>query len=316
MSTPPPASLSVRGLAKHYGDVAALRGVDFEVAAGEIFGLLGLNGAGKTTTLECILGLRRPDAGAVSVNGVDALAFCSGARQRIGAQLQFAGLPDKMTVQQAICLFGSFYPDAATSDELLQQFDLGAKADASFDTLSSGQKQRLFLALAVVNRPTLVVLDEPTAGLDPQSRRDLHRMLAGMKAAGRSVLLSTHDLEEARHQCDRIGILHEGRLVAMGTPAALIAASRTPPRVWFRAARPVEPSMPGGLAGVVGTEANGDRWGLVTTEAARTIGELVRKLEADRNELLDLQVQRPSLEDVFLEITGAAWCPGPSEEIP
>lgn len=307
MSSPPSASISVRELTKRYGPVEAVRGVSLEVVPGEIYGLLGLNGAGKTSILECILGLRRPDTGAISLSGIDALANPAQARQRVGAQLQFAALQDKITPRQALRLFASFYQEPADPDALLEQFSLTAKAGASFDSLSGGQRQRLFLALAFVNQPEVLVLDEPTAGLDPQSRLELHKLIRGLKSAGRAVLLSTHHLDEAHLLCDRVGVLHAGRLIATDTPAGLIARASASPRVSFRTARPLDPAAVAALPGVTGQELRADGWWLATREVNRTISALVRALEPDGNEMLDLQIHRPSLEDVFLELTGQPW---------
>lgn len=314
MSPPQSASIRVRDLTKRYGPVAAVTGVSFEVAPGEIFGLLGLNGAGKTTILECLLGLREPDTGSITLAGLDARAQPREARRQVGAQLQFAALQDKITPRQALGLFGSFYPEAAQPAELLGQFNLSAKADAPFDSLSGGQRQRLFLALAFVNNPQVLVLDEPTAGLDPGSRRELHRLINGLKSAGRTVLLSTHYLEEAHLLCDRIGILHEGRLVATATPSALIAGARAVPRLTFRTARPLDAALIATLPGVVSHEVRGDGWSLSTREVNRSISGLVQKLEANGNEMLDLQIHRPSLEDVFMELTGQTWTDSRREE--
>jgi ABC-2 type transport system ATP-binding protein len=222
MTSATPTSVRVRDLARRYGPVEALRGVTFEIARGEIFGLLGPNGAGKTTALECILGLRRPDSGSIEIEGIDAVAHPHEAKQRVGALLQAAMLQDKITPRRALGLFASFYREAADVESLIERFGLVEKSDAAFGTLSGGQRQRLFLALAFVNNPRLVVLDEPTAGLDPKSRRDLHASIAGMRDSGRTVLLSTHDLEEARQLCDRIGIVDRGRIVALGRPDELI----------------------------------------------------------------------------------------------
>jgi len=223
MTAATPTSVSVRGLARRYGAVEALRGVTFEVGKGEIFGLLGPNGAGKTTALECILGLRRPDSGSVEIEGFDAILHPEEAKQRVGALLQGAALQDKITPRRALGLFASFYREAAGVEALIERFGLGEKSDSAFETLSGGQRQRLFLALAFVNNPGLVVLDEPTAGLDPKSRRELHDSIAGMRDAGRSVLLSTHDLDEAHRLCDRVGILDGGKIVALGRPGDLVA---------------------------------------------------------------------------------------------
>ena len=314
MSPPLPASIRVGDLTKSYGPVPAVDGVSFEVAPGEIFGLLGLNGAGKTTILECLLGLREPDAGLITLNGIDARAQPREARRRVGAQLQFAALQDKITPRQALELFASFYPEATQPVRLLEQFNLSAKTDAPFASLSGGQRQRLFLALALVNDPQVLILDEPTAGLDPGSRRELHRLITDLKSAGRTVLLSTHYLEEAHQLCDRIGILHEGRLVATATPAALIASARTVPRLTFRSTRPLDAALLATLPGVVSHEAQGDGWSLGTKDVNRSISALVHQLESSGNEMLDLQIHRPSLEDVFLELTGRTWKDSRPEE--
>ena len=316
MSSLPPASIRVGDLTKHYGPVAAVSGVSFEVAPGEIFGLLGLNGAGKTTIIECLLGLRAPDAGAITLGGIDARAHAREARRQVGAQLQAAALQDKITPREALGLFASFYPAAAAPAALLDQFNLAAKADAPFDTLSGGQRQRLFLALAFVHQPLVLILDEPTAGLDPQSRHELHQLITGLKATGRSVLLSTHYLEEAHQLCDRIGILHEGRLIAMDSPAGLIATARARPRVSFRTTRPLDLATVAALPDVVGQQPREGGWSLDTRDVNRTISGLVRTLESGGNEMLDLQIHRPSLEDVFLELTGRSWSQPPREEAP
>ncbi len=315
MPAPVPAAVEVRDLSKRYGQVEAIRGVSFEVAAGEIFGLLGPNGAGKTTTLECILGLRRPDAGSIALGGVDAIVQPGRAKLLVGAQLQDAALQDPITPRQALRLFAAFYRAPAGVDDLIGRFALSAKADAPYASLSSGQRQRLFLALAFVNRPRLVVLDEPTAGLDPQARRQLHRIIAGVRAAGQTVLLSTHDLAEAGHLCDRIGILDGGRLVAVARPAELVARGATPPRVAVKTARPLTAAQVGALPAVVACQPREGGWLLGTTDASRTIIALAKLLEAEANPLLDLQIERPSLEDVFIELTGRAWsAPGSEKE--
>ncbi|ACB76850.1 ABC transporter ATP-binding protein [Opitutus terrae] len=303
------ADVRIRDLTKHYGRLAALRGISFDVAAGEIFGLLGPNGAGKTTTLECLLGLRRADAGALHVGGIDALAQPEDVRQIVGAQLQAATLQDKITPRQALQLAASFYAEPCPPDELLERFGLHAKAHAAFDTLSGGQKQRVLLALAFVNRPRLVVLDEPTAGLDPQSRRELHAVIRQLRADGCTILLSTHQLDEAGQLCDRIGILHEGRLVADAPPSQLIAGARALPKVVFTTAQPLTATMVSGLHGVASVAAHDGGWCADTRDVSGTITALTRQLERDGNPLIGLQIQRPTLEDVFLELTGRAWMP-------
>ena len=241
------AAVSVAGLSKRYGVTEAVSCVSFEVGAGQIFGLLGPNGAGKTTTLECILGLRQPDAGSIRIDGSDLRTHAARAKLLVGAQLQAATLQDKITPRQALELFGSFYPQPFAGDELLARFGLEDKADAPFATLSGGQRQKLFLALALVNRPTLLVLDEPTAGLDPQSRRTLRALIGDMRTEGRTVLLSTHDLEEAAQLCDRVAIMDGGRMIAIAPPAELIGRAKSPTRVIVRTAPPSD-QRPGGFA--------------------------------------------------------------------
>jgi ABC-2 type transport system ATP-binding protein len=314
MPEPPPASVRVSALTKHYGRVAALRGVSFEVSSGEIFGLLGLNGAGKTTTLECLLGLRRPDSGTITLEGVDALAHPMQVRQLVGAQLQSSTLQENITPRQALRLFASFYRTPVPVADLIARFSLHEKADAPFDSLSGGQRQRLALALAFVNNPRLVVLDEPTAGLDPQSRRELHAVIAGLREAGRTVLLSTHYLEEAHQLCDRIAILHEGRIVAIAPPADLIAQTRSSPRLVVRTIRPLDDAAVAALAGVESAQPHHGGWRLRTADANTTIVALVKQLERDGNALLDLHIERPSLEDAFIALTGRAWSVPGGEE--
>jgi ABC-2 type transport system ATP-binding protein len=316
MPTAAPVSISVNGLAKHYGSVQAIKNVGFELVPGQIFGLLGQNGAGKTTTIECLLGLRQPDAGEIAIQGINMLNEPIRAREQVGAQLQFAALQDKITPGEALQFAASFYAEPANTANLLAQFDLTDKARAPFSSLSSGQKQRLFLALALVNNPEILVLDEPTAGLDPQSRRELHQIIAGFRAAGKTVLLSTHNLEEASSLCDRIGILHEGRIIANASPAALIARSSANPRVSFRTALPLDPVRVAALPGVANQSQQAICWLVGTTDVNQTISVLVRELATTNNELLDLQIQRPSLEDVFIELTGKTWSRNDSEEAP
>jgi len=218
------AAIAVEGLTRRYGAVVAADGISFDVQAGEIFGLLGPNGAGKTTTLECILGLGRPDAGRVAVCG---FSDPRDARARIGAVLQATGLQDKITPREALELFRSFYPAPVAADALIDRFGLREKQNAAYDTLSGGQKQRLALALAFVGDPAVFVLDEPTAGLDPQMRREVQDHICAMKAAGRAVLLATHDMDEAERLCDRLAVIAGGRIVATGTPKDLIAGSQS-----------------------------------------------------------------------------------------
>jgi ABC-2 type transport system ATP-binding protein len=216
-------AIVVQGLTRRYGAVTAVDGISFEVGAGEIFGLLGPNGAGKTTTLECILGLGRADAGRIAICGQDVRANPRDASARIGAVLQATGLQDKISPREALDLFRSFYSRPLATGDLIARFGLREKQDATYDTLSGGQKQRLALALAFVGDPQVFVLDEPTAGLDPQMRREVQDHIRAMKDAGRAVLLATHDMDEAERLCDRLTVIAGGRIVAIGTPQELIS---------------------------------------------------------------------------------------------
>lgn len=297
-------SLAIRDLVKSYGPIRAVDSVSFEIAPGEIFGLLGPNGAGKTSLLECALGLRQPDAGSIRIAGLDPREQPDAVKRSIGAVLQSTALQDAITPREALDLFAAFYSDPIPSARLLDRFSLADKAGARFETLSSGQRQRLALALAFVNDPRLLFLDEPTAGLDPQVRRELHETIRQFRAEGRSVLLTTHYIEEAHALCDRIAILHKGRIVAIGTPDELIARSTSHTRLIVRASRALDSAALTKLPGVIAvTESNGSI-SLRTRDTGPAVIELVQYLGQTGNELLDLHVKKPSLEDVFIELTG------------
>ncbi len=300
------AKVIVRDLIKRYGSFEAVRGVSFEVHEGEIFGLLGPNGAGKTSTVECVIGLRDPDGGSIVVCGIDAVQQPAYVKQLIGAQLQATALQDKITPREALKLFGSFYPRRASPEALIARFALTDKADARYDTLSGGQKQRLALALAFVNDPAVLFLDEPTTGLDPQSRRELHGSIRQMRQDGRTVLLTTHYIEEAQQLCDKIAIIDHGKVIALGKPDELIANSSSRPRVRFKSGRPVEHQQLMSLPGVTGVRQDGDCIDLFTADVSQTIVALLKKLGSLDSELLDLHIHKPSLEDVFIELTGTS----------
>jgi ABC-2 type transport system ATP-binding protein len=299
------AKVIVRDLQKRYDGVEAARGVSFEIQDGEIFGLIGPNGAGKTTTLECVIGLREPDAGSIEVCGIDARRHPREVKQRIGAALQTTSLQDKITPREALTLFASFYAQRTPAASLLERFGLGEKADAPFDSLSGGQRQRLALALAFVNRPELVFLDEPTSALDAQSRRDLHREILRLKEDGHTVLLTTHYIDEAEALCDRVAVIHKGVVVATGGTRELMAASSALPAVFVAASRPLEPSMLAPLAGIEGLSCEGATAKFRTTEVNRTVAALVNILDTHGIAITELHVQKASLEDVFLELTSA-----------
>jgi ABC-2 type transport system ATP-binding protein len=300
------AHVVVRDLRKSYAGVEAVRGVSFNIEAGEIFGLLGPNGAGKTTTVECLIGLREPDAGELEVCGFDARRHPREVKQMIGVALQSTSLQDKITPREALRLFGSFYSERVPPGELLERFALTEKADARFETLSGGQRQRLAIALAFVNRPKLVLLDEPTTGLDPQSRRELHAAIAQMKHDGYTVLFTTHYLDEAEHLCDRVAIIDRGRIVGEGAPRDLIAQSKGRQSVTLLTSRAVELAQLSALPGaveVVATDASSAAFQFQTVDANASVAALMRLLNETRVELVDLQVRKASLEDVFLRLT-------------
>jgi len=296
----------VRDLRKQYGEIVAAEGVSFEIEHGEIFGLLGPNGSGKTTTVECIIGLREPDTGQIEVGGIDARRHPQAVKERIGAVLQTTSLQDKITPREVLALFGSFYKKASRPGDLLQRFALLDKADVPFDSLSGGQRQRLALALAFVSNPELVFLDEPTTGLDPQSRRELHADIARMKADGHTVLLTTHNIDEAEQLCDRIAIIDHGRIIATGAPQALIAGSSTRQSVSLVTAMPLQQSLLATIAGVEHPVIDGTRATFRTPTVSRTLGELLQRLDSMGIEVTDLRVRKATLEDIFIGLTGGS----------
>jgi len=299
-----PAQVIVRDLRKRYGEVQAACGVSFEVREGEIFGLLGPNGAGKTTTIECVIGLREPDEGYIEVFGIDARLHPGEVKQKIGAALQNTALQDKITPREALKVFGGFYRQKTEPQQLLDRFELAGKGDAPFDTLSGGQRQRLALALAFVNNPELIFLDEPTTGLDPQSRRGVHAEIARMKRDGHTVLLTTHNIDEAERLCDRIAIIDQGRIVAAGAPRELIAQSTAAPSVFLATVPPVERELLAQLPGVQDVASNGSGSRFYTTEVTQTLAELMKLLDARSIEIAELHVRKATLEDVLIELTG------------
>jgi len=294
----------VENLHKRYGQVEALRGITFEIQRGEVFGLLGPNGAGKTTTIEILEGLRQPDAGRATVSGLDPTREQAALKQRIGAQLQATVLPDKIRVEEALWLFSSFYERTAPMEMLLDRFGLAEKRRAFFEHLSGGQKQRLALALALVNDPELVLLDEPTVGLDATLRRDIYALIEQFRSDGRTVLLTTHYIEEAERLCDHVAIIDRGLLIALGTPRELIERSGKGTRLEVRTSKPVSLDRLRKLEAVLDcAEADGTYF-LHAQPPAQAISSLVRLLEAEGSALLDLHIAQPSLEDVFVEVTG------------
>jgi len=296
--------IEVENLTKRYGDVQALRGVSFSVQEGEVFGLLGPNGAGKTTAVEILEGMRPADSGRVQVCGLDPHASGDALKQLIGAALQSTALPDKIRVSEALKLFASFYRHHRDTGQLLQRFGLEEKRNAFYSQLSGGQKQRLALAMALVNEPRVVFLDEPTAGLDPQVRREIYAVIEELKSGGKSILLTTHYIEEAERLCDRVAIIDHGEVITQGTPRELKQSSAGKTRIEIRLAHPVADGALSQLEAVSGCHSTDGVYIVQSTGVPRTIVSLVKYLEAQGNELAGLEIATPSLEDVFLELTG------------
>jgi ABC-2 type transport system ATP-binding protein len=296
--------IQVENLYKNYGAVEALRGVSFAVQEGEVFGLLGPNGAGKTSTVEILEGMRVPDRGTARVCGLDPEKSGQEFKQKIGAVLQSTALPDKLRVQEALELFANFYRRHANTEELLTRFQLEEKRTAFYSQLSGGQKQRLALAMALVNDPQVVFLDEPTAGLDPQVRREIYNIIEELKRGKKTVLLTTHYIEEAERLCDRVAIIDHGRVIALGTPRELKHSSAGTTRIEVRFARPLTNGALTNLEGVSNSREFDGTYILHSARPPQTIVALVKQLEADNNELQSLEMFSPSLEDVFIELTG------------
>ena len=296
--------IQVENLYKSYGAVEALRGITFSVEEGEVFGLLGPNGAGKTSTVEILEGMRMPDRGVARVCGLIPSESDEEFKVKIGAVLQSTALPDKLRVQEAIDLFAQFYRNRADTNRLLERFQLTEKRDAFYSELSGGQKQRLALAMSLVNNPQVVFLDEPTAGLDPQVRREIYDIIEELKSEKKTVLLTTHYIEEAERLCDRVAIVDHGKVMAMGTPRDLKNRSAGSTRIEVRLSRPLANGAMGALEGVSDCREFDGAYILHSTRPPRTIVALVKQLEADNNELQSLEIFSPSLEDVFIELTG------------
>ena len=301
-------ALLCRGLIKHYGDVQAVRGLDLEVRAGECFGLLGPNGAGKTTTVEIFEGLRTADAGDVEVLGDRWRGDNLALRARLGIQLQETKFPEKLTVAEVVGLFRSFYPRGLTVGDVLELVSLRDKASAQVRTLSGGQKQRLSLGCALAGDPELLFLDEPTTGLDPQSRRQTWEIVEGLKARGRTVLLTTHYMEEAARLCDRVAVVDQGTVIALGTPRELIASLGAEHVVEFEVGDGAAAVSGRGNARRVadGRESRARRPG-VAADGSRgpSRGRGAADALAERGiEPTALSTHHATLEDVFMALTG------------
>ena len=295
-----------RGLVKRYSDdVLAVDGLDLSVRRGECFGLLGPNGAGKTTTVEILEGLLEPTAGEVRVLGLSWKQDGAALRERLGITLQQTNLPERLKVEEIVRMFRSFYRRGRTVDEVLALVSLEEKRRSWYERLSGGQKQRLAVACALVSDPELLFLDEPTTGLDPQSRRQLWEILARLKAEGRPVLLTTHYMDEAERLCDRVAIVDHGKVIAQGTPRALIAQHVGEQIVEF--ASRTDGLLEADLAGLPGVRAARkvvDGWALTVSGVHRTVPPLLAHLQARNVPLERFTTHSATLEDVFVTLTG------------
>jgi ABC-2 type transport system ATP-binding protein len=306
MTTPP--ALQIQGLRKSYRDVRAVDGLDLEVAAGECFGLLGPNGAGKTTTIEICEGLTQPDAGVVRVLGGQWQNDRERLRRRIGVSLQETQFSEKLRVEETLYLFRAFYGSGPSVDQLLENVQLSEKRRGRVGQLSGGQRQRLALALALVGDPELLFLDEPTTGLDPQSRRQLWDLIAQLGRAGRTVVLTTHYMEEAERLCDRVAIVDHGRMIALGTPRELISRLGADQVVEImvddgeQAAR--ASAATAGVAGLLDARVEGGVLSLRVQRLHQVLPQLLDRLTRADIAVSELRTHAPTLEDVFVSLTG------------
>jgi ABC-2 type transport system ATP-binding protein len=304
-------AIRVRDLRKEYrgrnGPVHAVNGIDLDVRQGECFGLLGPNGAGKTTTVEILEGLNEPTSGDVEVLGLRWASDETDIRERIGVTLQETRLPDKETVREIVSTFRSFYKQGLTPDQVIDRVALESKSEAFIEQLSGGQQQRLAVALSLVGDPELLFLDEPTTGLDPQSRRQLWDVIRDLRGRGRTVVLTTHYMDEAERLCDRVAVIDQGTIIALGSPSELIARLGGDHIVEF-ALEGNEPPLPAesfkGLDSVLASRAEADGYSLTVAEPHRAIPALLDALDRLDRPLARLTTRHVSLEDVFVSLTG------------
>jgi ABC-2 type transport system ATP-binding protein len=294
--------IEVSDLRKSYGDRAAVDGVSFSVEEGEIFGILGPNGAGKTTTVESIAGLRRPDSGSISVLGLDPVRDRERLRTLVGVQLQESEVPERITVREALDLFAAFYADPADPDRLIGDLGLDDKRRTAYRNLSGGQKQRLSIALALVGKPRIAILDELSTGLDPAARRETWQLIESIRDRGVTVLLVTHLMEEAERLADRVAVFGNGRVIAIDTPAGIVSMVEPEQRLRFRPSAPVEDRLLTDLPEVRSVEHTGP---VVVVSGTGNVIQAVTALLA-RHQIVanDLRVDQPNLDDAFLALTG------------
>jgi ABC-2 type transport system ATP-binding protein len=303
MRPSPPSVVQVSGIRKAYGRTVAVADVSFDVYEGEIFGLIGPNGAGKTTTMECIEGLRRPDAGSIAVLSLDPVRDAYALQDRIGVQLQEAQLQKRIKVHEAVDLWAALYRRPVNGDRLLEQLGLSEKRDAWFMTLSGGQKQRLFIALALINDPEVVFLDELTTGLDPQARRAIWDLVRGIRDRGKTVFMTTHLMEEAERLCDRVAIIDHGRIIDIDSPAGLVRRHCPECTVLLATSDPGAPGHLRAVPRVDEVRVDGERFTIRGT-GEDVITEVIHALANHGIRVTEFRTVVPTLEDVFLRLTG------------
>ena len=298
------AVIDVEHVHKRYGEKIAVDDVSLTVEEGEIFGIIGRNGAGKTTTVECVVGLRRPDRGRVRVLGMNPQQAGPELREQVGVQLQEGALPDKLTVAEALDLYGSFYRTPADGRALLDVLGLADKRNTRYRKLSGGQKQRLSIALALIGRPRIAVLDELTTGLDPAARRGTWGLIEDIRRQGVTIVLVTHFMEEAERLCDRVAVIEAGRVAAIGSPAGLAGRLGGEQRIHFEPSGPLDGRLLAGLPEVTGVTRTGDT--VVVTGTADALMAVTSALASRGIVAQRLRVEQPSLEDAFVAMTGGA----------
>ena len=298
------SAVEVTHLRKSYGSVVALDDVSFSVAEGEIFGILGPNGAGKTTTVECVTGLREPDAGTIRLLGLDPRADRDEVHEIVGVQLQDSAFPAKLRVDEILDMYRSFYRSPADATELVEALGLAGKRRAYYRSLSGGQQQRLSVALALIGRPRVAVLDEMTAGLDPKARHDAWRLIEHVRDRGATIVLVTHFMEEAERLCDRVALIDGGSVVALDTPAGLAARARGGKTVRFQPSAPFDEGLLTGLGEVARVERDGRH--VVVTGRGDLVNAVILALHAAGVDAWDVRLDAESLEDAYVRLTGEA----------
>jgi len=293
----------VKDLVKHYGNVKAVDGISFSVKRGEIFGIVGPNGAGKTTTIECIAAMQAFDSGVIDVLGFDPAKESLSLKQKIGLQQQQSEIPDRLRLQEAMILFSSFYSSVLDWKVLLKQLDLWNRRDAYYSALSGGQKKRFFVAMALIGDPEVIFLDELTSGLDPQARRSVWELVEDLRNQGRTVVVSTHYMDEAEKLCDRVAVIHKGKLAALDSPSELISLYGGYTRVLFDVSGGFDQSILSGIGGIESMVIE-NRVCTIEVSERHAIVEIVKSLDASDHGLASFRIEAPTLEDVFLNITG------------